>query len=78
MENPFVKLVREGEGSSMEKETAVDTNFEVRDDGVEVLENARGERRDGEWEPLDVPSDNSALAREKYKAYRQARGLSEE
>lgn len=83
MENPFKKLFgarlasAEEAPESLEQERVVDTDFEVRDDGVYVRD-VFDDGRVGEWTMLyDNPSDSEG-ARAKYKQYRRDKGIVEE
>ena len=78
MENPFVKLVKEGEEPSMEEETPVDTIFEVRDDGVYVKDIFEGNREGKDWVRIhDNPNDSEGAERA-HRSYRRERGILEE
>ncbi len=76
MENPFVKLVREGEPSA-EGKKIVDTRFELREDGAYVYD-IFSDRTESEGQPLGSPSNDPELGREKYSEYRRRRGLPKE
>ena len=81
MENPFKKMFRSdsegGSGSAVEEVKVVDTDFEVRDDGVYVRD-VLSDGSSGEWKMLyDNPTDSEG-SQQKYKEYRSEKGLSAE
>lgn len=86
MENPFKKLFGGGGEEaiesdkvedSFEQKKVVDSDFEIRDDGIYVRK-VYDDGSAGEWELLqDAPSDNAEVAREVYKEWRKAQGLTE-
>ena len=77
MENPFVKLVREGEEPSMEGKEAVDTTFELEEHGIRVWTlHKDGSRQNEEFIDVD-PADTKATT-SKYRAYRRKHGVVEE
>ncbi len=78
MENPFVKLVKEGEEPSTEEMKVVDTNFEMRDDDFYVQDVYEDGSVSSEWTALHVDPADTEAATEAYKNYRQSKGIEEE
>ncbi len=78
MENPFVKLVGEGDEPSVEEREVVDTHFEIRDDDCYVQDVYEDGSVSLEWTPLHVDPADTEVTTEAYKAYRQEKGILEE